>query len=395
MRFHNGFYTQGSTFSYTQLFILQQITYIYRMNQNIIIGIIVALIVVVGGYVLITSNSVSTTAPTTEATSTTPATENPSSNPTSAVTNASAPSVVTNTNSAPTNSTAVVTGSVTPNGAPTAYWYEYGQSTALGNTTPQQTIGSGFSAIASPGYITGLSTNTTYYFRLSAQNSFGTIHGATYSFATNNNPPGQGSPPSANTDAATSLTSTSAVLNAHLNAHSSPTTFWFEYGVTNSFGNVSGFQQGGSSNTSIAVSAAISGLNPLTTYYFRVNEQNQYGTVNGGTQTFTTTGPAASKAPVVTTQVASPVNTQSATLRGTVNPSGTQTSSWFEYSTDSLLGSVLLSSTSHKSVGAGSTTVSLQVNISGLKSKTTYYYHTVAQSSAGIVRGNTLSFKTN
>jgi phosphodiesterase/alkaline phosphatase D-like protein len=283
---------------------------------------------------------------------------------------------------------------VVPNGAPSSYWYEYGQAATLGNKTSQQVIGSGFSAIPSPGYITGLSANTTYYFRLAAQNSFGTVYGATYTFSTNNNPPAQGNPPSGSTNSATSITSSSAGLNGHMDPHSSQTTYWFEYGSNQNFGQITALQSGGSGNVSIAISASVSGLNPGTTYYFRIDAQNQYGTVNGATQSFTTRGPASSAVPAVTTQVASPVATTTATVRGTVNPYGAQTTYWFEYSTSSLFSSAQLHSTAQQSAGAGTNTVAVEANISGLRAGTTYYVRTVAQNSAGTVRGSSVPLKT-
>lgn len=364
------------------------------MNQNVIIGAVVVLVILVGGYFIVSSMNAAPGG--TQATTTTSTVQNP--NPTSPTSNplpsAGVPAVVTNASVAPTNSTAVVTGTVTPNGAQTKYWYEYGSSATLGSKTSAQTIGSGWSAIPSPGYITGLSTNTTYYFRLDAQNSFGTVTGATYSFTTNNNPPGQGTAPAANTNSAGSVARTSATLNASVNPHSSQTTFWFEYGTDTSFGQVTSFQSAGNTNSLSPVSASISGLNPLTTYYFRVNAQNQYGTVNGATQSFTTKGPATSAVPVVTTQLATPVATTTATLRGTVNPSGSQTTYWFEYSTDSLLGSLLLKTTPQKSAGAAQATASVQADISSLKPNTNYYYRVVAQNAAGTVRGDSQTFQT-
>jgi phosphodiesterase/alkaline phosphatase D-like protein len=364
------------------------------MNRNVLIGIVIVLVLAVGGYYLVNMNNMSATGGAATSTATTTGTQDNTTPGTGTSVTPAAPRVVTDASVAPTNSTAVVTGKVTPNGAPTTYWYEYGLSSTLGSKTSAQSVGSGWSAIASPGYITGLRANTLYYFRLSAQNSHGTVNGTTYSFTTNNNPPAQGTAPAVSTNAATAVTRTSATLNAHVNAHSSQTTYWFEYGTGTDFGQVTSFQSGGSGNASNAVSAAVSGLSPQTKYYFRINAQNQYGTVNGATQSFTTSGPATANAPVVTTQVASPVATTTATLRGTVNPSGTQTTYWFEYSTDSLLGSVLVKTTPHKSAGANATTDSISADVSGLAPATTYYYRTVAQNAAGTVRGDNLTFTT-
>jgi len=364
------------------------------MNKNIVIGVLVIIVLLAGGYYIFnTSSSQGTDMSTT--TSATDITGTGQSGGTDQSSTPGAPVVITEASVAPTNSTAVVTGTVTPNGAQTTYWYEYGASANLGSKTSAQTIGSGWTAIASPGYITGLQPNTSYFFRLTASNAYGTVNGPTYGFNTNNNPAGQGTAPAVSTNAAKSITSTGATVNAQVNPHSSVTTFWFEYGTTPNFGGITTFESAGNTNTSSSVSAQLSGLAPQTTYYFRVNAQNQYGTVNGATQNFTTSGPAASALPpVVTTQVASPVTTTTATLRGTVNNNGASATYWFEYSTDSLLGSALLRSTPQNTLGASGTTQSISANISGLKSGTTYYYRSVAHNSAGIVRGSNQTLTT-
>lgn len=364
------------------------------MNQNIIIGILAVLVILGGGYFLLNMNPspAGTAATSTPADQTAQTTDNTVPAPAASAT---APGVVTNTGVSPSNSTAVVTGQVTPNGAQTAYWYEYGESAALGGKTSSEDIGSGWSAIPSPGYITGLRANTLYYFRLSAQNAYGTVNGTTYSFSTNSNPPPTGSVPSAKTLAANDITRTSATMAGDVMPNKAATQYWFEYGTNGNLGNTTALISVGSGSSNVPVSSAISSLEPATTYYYRVNAQNQFGTMNGAILTFRTSGPAASVAPIVTTQVASPVARTTATVRGTVNPSNAQTTYWFEYSTDQSLGSSLVKTTPQRSAGTGTNTVSVEANISGLQSGITYYYRTVAQNSAGTVRGNSLFFKTN
>ena len=361
------------------------------MNQNVIIGIVVVLVLLGGGYFLLTMNpatdgtTATTTPPTTDGgTTVTP----PPAQPT-----AGAPAVVTDSGAAPSNSTVVVTGKVTPNGAPTSYRYEYGETTALGARTASQGIGSGWAAIPSPGYITGLRANTLYYFRLTAQNSFGTVNGSIYSFSTNSNPPPQGNPPAVSANAATDVERTTATLNARVNPRGSQTTYWFEYGTDANFGSVTSLQSAGNGSALTAVSASLSGLSPATKYFFRVNAQNQFGTVNGPTQNFTTKGPVLS-APAATTRAANNVGTTTATLRGIVDPNGAETSYWFEYSSDSLLGSLLLRTTARVSAGAGTNPDSVEADVTGLNSNTTYYFRIVAQNNQGTVRGDKLSFKT-
>ena len=365
------------------------------MNKNLWIGILIAVVVLGGGWYLwqmngagSTSNGMATT--TTTTTSGTPTSQNPS--PTSQL-SASMPTVVTDQSVAPSNSTAVVTGRVTPNGAPTTYWYDYGATTALGQATAAHSIGSGYDAVPSPGYITGLRANTTYYFRLSAHNAYGTVGGTMYSFSTNNNPPPSGAAPTTSTNAATGVSRTTANLNGHVNPNGADTNYWFEYGVGSALGQATGFQSAGSGNTSAAVSTSLSDLNPLTKYYFRLNAQNQFGTINGAVQSFTTLGPAAPGAPTVDTGTAG-VATSSATLNGHIDPNGSQTSYWFEYSTDPLLGSILGTATPAQSTQSGTATVSASADATGLQSNTRYYFRLVGRNDFGTVQGAIVSFKT-
>ena len=211
------------------------------------------------------------------------------------------PEVRTGDNVSVSSSTASVTGEVRPNGAATSYWFEYGESQALGSKTTTGNIGSGFSFIATPGFINGLKADTKYFFRLSAKNRLGTINGTTRSFTTNNEPRPTGSAPAAVTQSAASVSRTTANLNGRVDPNGANTSYWFEYGKDINFGNITGFGAAGNGNDPQSVSTSISGLDPGTKYYFRLNAQNQFGTVNGTILNFTTQGPANPSAPIVTT----------------------------------------------------------------------------------------------
>lgn len=363
------------------------------MNKNLVIGLGIALVIVlIAGGVAVYNGNMNEGSPT--ATSTPQGTdpENPGS-PTGR--QASAPIVTTDQGPAPSNSTAVVTGKVVPNGAQTSYWYEYGPTNALGTRTNSQGIGSGFAQINAPAYITGLSANTTYYYRLSAQNAFGTVNGAMYSFATNNNPPPVVKAPTARTDPADNIERTTAVARGSVNPGSVQTSYWFEYGETNDLGGVTAFQSAGNGNAAVAASASLSDLKPMTEYFYRLNAQNQFGTVNGSILSFTTDGPAASGQPSADTTAASNINRTSATLNGRVNPNGAQTSYWFEYSADSLLGSILGSTSRTQVVGAGRADIAASANVNNLGAGTRYFYRLVAENSHGTVRGDIVEFTTS
>ena len=361
------------------------------MNNNtaVIGGVVVVGLLILGGIFIFTQNAA---APSGAATSTPTGGDG-----TGAAEEPGAPRVTTSSASAPYDTTASVTGFVNPQGPFTTYWFEYGTTQNLGSKSAGQLVGSGYTTIATPAYLTGLAKNTTYYYRLTAQNSFGTQSGNLFSFQTNAGTPAPvGSVPAARTLAATGITRVSANLSGEVNPNKASTQFWFEYGKTPSLGAGSALQSVGDGSTVVAASLTLSSLDPATTYYFRLNAQNRFGVSNGTILNFKTAGPAATTtvaAPVVTTQVPT-VGTTTATLRGTVNPSGAQTTYWFEYSTDSLLGSVLLKTTPQRSVGAGADTASVTANITALNSATTYYYRTVAQNSAGTVRGDKVTFTT-
>jgi phosphodiesterase/alkaline phosphatase D-like protein len=362
------------------------------MDRNFLIGLLVAVIVIGGGIWAWTSYNPSNTASSTPISATGDVPAGGASGP--SATPASAPLAVTTSGAAVSNSTAVVSGQVTPDGAQTSYWYEYGRTTDLGKTTSSQAIGSGFVSIAAPGYITGLAADTQYYFRLVAKNSLGTVTGATYSFTTNDTPPSPATAPGARSLAATDLVRTSASVNGQVDPNSAETSYWFEYGRTADLGNTTTMRSAGNGADAISVSAALSSLAPATTYYYRVDAQNRFGTVTGATLNFTTAGPATPSAPVAVTNAATDVGSTSATLNGSVNPDGDSTTYWFEYSSDSLFGTILGSTTHTETAGAGTSPLNVSASVSNLSNGTQYYYRLVATNSYGTDRGDAVSFTT-
>jgi phosphodiesterase/alkaline phosphatase D-like protein len=361
------------------------------MNKTIAGAGLVVGIIIVGGLAYYASQNASEQAPI-NATSTPVVGGNSEQVP---VSNISSPTVLTGANVVSSDTTAVVTGSVIPNGAFTTYWYEYGKTTNLGSKTSNQTVGSGYVTISAPAYIIGLAKDTTYYFRLVAENQLGRITGAQYSFGTKQgNPAPVGALPSTRTLGVSVVTEVSAKLNGEVTPNKAMTQYWFEYGVTKDLGGTSMFTSVGDGSAMMAASAELAGLRPGTTYYFRINAQNQFGTVNGVMLNFKTLGSATASAPIGKTGSATSISTSKATLRGTVDPNGAPTIYWFEYSTDSLLGSVLIQATPQKSAGIDSNTVSVNADVSGLNAKTDYYFRIVVQNSLGTARGERATFKT-
>ena len=92
--------------------------------------------------------------------------------------------VVTASHESVTRTTATLKGTVDPRGATATYRFDYGTSTAYGSSTTSKSASSS-GAVSEP--ITGLQPNTTYHYRLTANNSVGTRE-ATGSFTTSPDP---------------------------------------------------------------------------------------------------------------------------------------------------------------------------------------------------------------
>ena len=354
-------------------------------KTSVIIGAVVILIVAgIGAYVL--STPATPTAVTPTPTGTTPVVTAPTPG---------SPIATTDSLVVPTDTGAVVTGSITPQGALTSYWYEYGTTSAYGSKSTTQSVGSGYVSIPSPAYIVGLVKDTTYYYRVVAQNQYGSVAGVQRSFVTTHGTPAPvGSAPNSKTLAATGVTRTTANVTGEITPNSSTTQYWFEYGTTAELGNTTAFVSVGDGKTKVAGSQSLSNLAPLTTYYFRINSQNQFGTVNGSILTFKTTGPAVPLPPKATTGSATNVTATTATLRGTVAPNGTDVTYWFEYSTDPNFVTSLLATTAHLSVTSTTNTTSVTAPVTGLKPKTVYYARLIIQNAIGMVQGERVTFTT-
>ncbi len=96
------------------------------------------------------------------------------------------PSLVTIAASNIAATAATLNGTVNPNGSATSAYFEWGTDNTLStcSTTSAQSIGSGTTDVALAENLTGLSPNTTYYYRIVGENSAGTVQGSILSFTT-------------------------------------------------------------------------------------------------------------------------------------------------------------------------------------------------------------------
>jgi hypothetical protein len=95
-----------------------------------------------------------------------------------------APAVVTGGARVGSPESAVLHGKVNPNGAETTYFFEYGETTDYAFSTAGESAGDGTGSLAVSAVISGLTGDTTYHYRLAADNSQGASDGADAAFST-------------------------------------------------------------------------------------------------------------------------------------------------------------------------------------------------------------------
>jgi hypothetical protein len=289
-----------------------------------------------------------------------------------------APTVTTAAASSIASGTATLNATVNPNGASTACYFEYGLTTSYGSTSATNTL-TGTSAQSVGITISSLLPGTTYHFRVKATNSVGTATGSDATFVTL-----ALAPTATTTSPAINITSSSASLRASVNPNGASTTYYFEWGLTTSYGSTT--TAGTLTGTSTqSVTNSLTGLLPGRTYNFRVRAANSVGTNFGANVAFST--PAT--APGVTTSAASSIGATNATLNASVSANGATTQFYFQYGSTTNYGS----STSPINISS-TASGALSVQVNGLSPATTYQYRAVASNSLGAAFGNNLTFTT-
>jgi hypothetical protein len=181
-----------------------------------------------------------------------------------------------------TASSATLNGKVNPNGVPTSYSFNWGTTTAYGQRTSDASAGSDTTTKDVSAAITGLAPGTTYHYQVTATAAGGgTTAGSDQTFTTL-------SPPSVATGPATSVTNSSAVVNATVNPEGKATNYYFQYGTTTGYGTLTNGASAGSGTSTVPVHATLSNLLPNATYHFRVVARNSGGSITGSDATFTT-----------------------------------------------------------------------------------------------------------
>ena len=246
-----------------------------------------------------------------------------------------------------------------------------------------------------------LAPGTTYYFRLIAENvAHERTEGPVQSFTTL-----PLEKPSVEGEGASRLTSTGARLEAQVNPRYQETTYAFEYAANEALAGattVPGPAPLAAGGTAQSVGTTIDGLQPRTTYYYRALATNATGLTYGEpVQSFTTPAVA-----VVNTGEVEERTRTTATLSGTVNPSGAATTYHFAYIEQAGYEAAVRESAadpySHGSSTPESSSVGSDfaahavgpVSVDELHPGTTYHCALVATNSVGTVIGPDVTFTT-
>jgi hypothetical protein len=154
---------------------------------------------------------------------------------------------------------------------------------------------------------------------------------------------------------------------------------WYSPGGSWAVGNLAG------SLDPTAVPNAVAQANGTIDVFYRTASgelgHNWYVPCCGGWFSGTLPGSVAAIAPKATSEAATGVSSNQATLNGTVNPEGSSTSYYFEYGTTTSYGTK--KPVSPVSVGSGFSNVAVDQTPTGLSQNTTYHFRVVAESSAG------------
>ena len=239
--------------------------------------------------------------------------------------------------------------------------------------------------------------------------------------------------PGTNGTYASSTTATTTQLAGGVYPNGADTSYWWEYGPTTDYGQLTPATDIGSSTVPVAVSDSLIGLSPATTYHYRLVAQNQYGTEYGYDFTLTTpassassptqgstTSPTAStqSPPSTTTTTSNPPVTEggsgslgtpiepagaplvtnlkiapaasTATISATIAGRGAATTYALQYGTTASLGR-----TAPGSLATSRSTANVSLTLRNLSPGKVYYVRAVATNTGGSTYSKVIRFRTS
>ena len=291
-------------------------------------------------------------------------------------------------------------GAVAPNGTTTTVYFEWGETTDYGQTTPEVLVPGGTAVVDITHVLEGLVANTAYHYRLVGKVGNLKVYGNDVLFIPSQAGGGTGTPdavPQVTTGNALSVTNTSAILLGSANPMGGTTFTHFEYGLTTAYGNSTAVSGIGNGTSSADVVTAIAGLSPGKTYHYRLVGKNSLGAGYGEDLTFQT----GFNAPTATTGDAGPASPTAIRLSGKVNARGAPAQTYFEYGTDGISFPFRLQATPGIVTADGDKAVQLNLDVSALNPdpNLTYYYRAVTKrptepgGTETFFRGEPMSFR--
>jgi subtilase family serine protease len=239
--------------------------------------------------------------------------------------------------------------------------------------------------------------------------------------------------PGTNGTYGSSTTATTTQLAGGVYPNGADTSYWWEYGPTTDYGQLTPATDIGSSTAPVAVSDSLVGLSPATTYHYRLVAQNQYGTEYGYDFTLTTPASSASSPtqgsttspttstqppPSTTTTTSNPPVTEggsgssgppiepagaplvtnlkiapaasTATISATIAGHGAATTYALQYGTTASLGR-----TAPGSLATSRSTANVSLTLRNLSPGKVYYVRAVATNTGGSTYSKVIRFRTS
>jgi DNA-binding beta-propeller fold protein YncE len=290
------------------------------------------------------------------------------------------PDVKTGAANSLTRTSAVLHGTINGDGIPAHYHFEWGETRALGSSTPvMESAGSSKEAVKAA--LGELHAGATYYFRLSAENENGANYGAVREFTTPPAVEGLSTGPVAN------LMPTSATLTGSLTPGGVDVHYYFQWGLSSEYGKTTSATDAGSGAEAVGAKTDLTELTPNTTYHYRLIGVNSFGTTYGEDAQFETSGP-----PRITSEATTGIGHETATIKAKVNPDELASEYHFEYGESTAYGiEVPLGGAS---IPAGQAPVAISAALEHLKLGVTYHFRVVASNAAGTTDGPDQHFTT-
>jgi hypothetical protein len=306
-----------------------------------------------------------------------------------------APAVTTGAATSVTNVTATAPGTITTTGcsAITAYGVEYSTTSGFANGTGTIVPSANLSGGNFSSSLTGLTANTTYYFKAYATSASGTSYGAEQSFTTLAAPP-----------VVLTATTLTAFGSNCLNTTAGPNSFTITgSNLTNAPVTVAALAGFTYSTTATGTyTPTLSITQPGGTFsqqvfvkFTPVANQSYNGNIvvaGGGATAFNVaaSGAGSSVAPTVSTGAASAITTHSAVVEGSITSAGCPniTGLGIEYSS---INNFTLG-TGTKVNASNLSTTPFNVTLNNLVQGATYYYRAFATNAAGTSYGNQQTF---